>query len=863
MILFFSLPISLWSQGKNTISFNDVQLDTALSQLEDIFDIKFSYNSKLTKNKTLTLPETKLDISLVLKRIQQEALINYTKVSERYYILFENKNSVLCGYLFNSNTNELIQNAIITNKTNSSYTTSNAIGFFEINYSSSSDVIEVESFGYASKRLNIELLNKDFPCSKISMSNKIISLNEVVIKDYLTTGISKNHDGSIKAFPKELQILPGLIEPDILQSLQLIPGIQNADESSTALNIRGGTPDQNLILWDGIKMYHYGHFFGMLSSFNPYITNDVKLFKSGVSAMYGNTTSGVLDINSDSDIPERTSGGLGTNMISGDIYLKTPISKNIGIIASARRSYTDIIQTATFDAFSDHVFQNTKITENNQPIDQEISNNSNTYYFTDFTVKAIVKPTKNDLITLSTIYSKNELSYILESEFTDFNRIAKNQLDINNAGASLTWKKEWNSSISHSFTNFYSKYDYDYFDEGIIPNSFFFKNSKNNKIRDFNSLLRLDYTLNKNQSLSLGYEFSNTNLLYTINNFLNDTSISDPTNDFFETNNTKNNTHAAFSEYNIRGKKWSVNAGVRIQHFSTVDQLFLEPRLVGKLKLSPRYSLKFSVHQLHQNISQVTEFDATSLRIQKQLWVLANNTDVPLLKSQQVDLGIIYKKNGWYFDIEGYYKNIDGITSFSLGFNGDAQGFSIGKSETYGIDFLIKKKYGVYSSWISYSLSNTEFVFEDLNQGRPFSGNFDIRHYITWAQSIKLNNFEFSLGWKFRTSTPYTPAQLSTIGITDIIPPPPSIDYGKINSARLNPYHRLDFSATYNFKMPYSKNINGKIGFSILNVYNQKNILNRSYTIGTDDTDLPNFNLREINKTSLSFTPNAVIRLTF
>jgi len=131
--------------------------------------------------------------------------------------------------------------------------------------------------------------------------------------------------------------LPGLTEPDVLQSIQLLPGVQSPTETAAGIYIRGGTPDQNLVLWDGIKIYHSGHFFGTISAFNPYITEDVKLYKSGTKARYGNRISGVIDITSDYDIPEKIEGGFGSNMTHADAYLSATIGKSSAVIISARR----------------------------------------------------------------------------------------------------------------------------------------------------------------------------------------------------------------------------------------------------------------------------------------------------------------------------------------------------------------------------------------------------------------------------------------------------------------------------------------------------------------------------------------------
>jgi hypothetical protein len=217
----------------------------------------------------------------------------------------------------------------------------------------------------------------------------------------------------------------------------------------------------------------------------------------------------------------------------------------------------------------------------------------------------------------------------------------------------------------------------------------------------------------------------------------------------------------------------------------------------------------------------------------------------------------VYNKNGWNIDIEGYYKNIGGLTSFTIGFNNADELFSQGESKVLGLDLLLKKKINNYRTWLSYSLTNNEFTFNDINDGEPFPGNFDIKHYLTWAHTYEWNKFHVSLGWNLRSGTPYTKA----LGVAET-DDGYEIEYDKINSDRLPFYQRLDISGTYKFNISENERWKGKLGFSLINVFDRKNTLSRTYEkrqSTTDNTEI----LREINKTSLGITPNLVFRIEF
>ena len=678
-------------------------------------------------------------------------------------------------------------------------------------------------------------------------------LDEVLIKEYITTGISKNADGSISISPKQLGIIPGLTEPDVLQSIQLIPGVQSPTESASELYIRGGTPDQNLILWDGIKMYQSGHFFGTFSVFNPYITNDVKLFKSGTNAQYGNRISGVIDITSDNDIPETIKGGFGFNMTHFDAYFKIPLSENFSVLISSRRSFTDIFNTLTFKNLSERVFQDTKISEGNKVFeDDEVTTTKDLFYFSDLTIKTIIKPNDNNEVTISGLLTKNKLDYAFLIE--EYNEASQDQLDINNTGLSLLWHHKFNEKFSHSFNSYYSNYDLEYIGSNSIEDEFNDQIDKQNGIDDFGFSYNTNWILNFSSTIGLGYQFTSNKVNYALS-FQDSES---PEDEFNEVNSETNNIQAVFADYQLKKEdKWLFNLGLRANHISALDELYIEPRLQFEAKIYNDLRFKSSLERLHQSVSQVVEFNTQEFGLENQIWVLSDGKTIPLLESTQFTMGFVFNNNGWNLDVEGYYKDVNGLTSFTIGFDNVDDFFSEGKSKILGLDVLLKKKINNYRTWLSYSLTDSDFTFKDLNEGKPFSGNFDITHRFTWSHTYDWHNFNLSLGWNIRTGIPYTKA----VGIIETSEGT-FIDYGEINSERLPNYHRLDFSTTYKFNLSKDRKWKGKLGFSLLNIYNEKNILSRTYEKRQSLTDNSEI-LREINKTSVGITPNILFRVDF
>ncbi|WP_418645332.1 TonB-dependent receptor plug domain-containing protein [Tenacibaculum insulae] len=685
-------------------------------------------------------------------------------------------------------------------------------------------------------------------------------LNEVLINNYVTSGINKNKNGSISILPQQLGVLPGLTEPDVLESLKIIPGVLSPDESAAGIYIRGGTPDQNLIFWDGIKMYYSGHFFGTLSAFNPYTSKKITLSKSGTQARYGNKISGVIDIKTDDSIPTKTSGGFGFNMTHADAFIKIPLSKKVAFTTSFRRSFTDIINSFTFNKLSNKVFQTFDANQERNILSKNIPfNRDNNFYFADYSAKLTIKPSVNETLSFNFLHTKNKLSNSFKIPY--YRDVYLDNLNIKNNGLSFLWNKEFSPKLAHNFKVYFSSFklnysgNYNYIDNYIIQESI-----KNNTVKDIGFSYNLDYQLNDKSSFLFGYDFLSNETEYLLDHktFLNHLI----TNSNVKKDKGTNNTHSLFAEYIYDTNDWKINSGVRFNYFDRIHKSVIEPRLYIEKKLTNSLNFKTSFEQKHQTLGQIVEFQTSSLGfdLENQIWAQVNGDDVLLQKSFQTSSGFVYNKNKWKIDIETYIKDVSGMTSQTRGYNDQTTDFSIGEGEIFGVDLLINKKFNNYRTWINYSYTKNRFKFLDL-ENKFFPANHDITNYFSWSHAYKLNNYEFSLGWMYRTGNPYTSADElitdpNTGGLLIIL------DTDHINSKRLPKYHRLDTSVTYSFN--FSKNWKGKLGFSILNIYNQKNIISRSYTaIPVVNNNTVTYELGKVDKTSLGLTPNLVFRVSF
>lgn len=664
-------------------------------------------------------------------------------------------------------------------------------------------------------------------------------LEEVVITNFLTKGISKKSDGKITIDTEDFGILPGLTEPDILQSIQALPGILSVDETVSNINVRGGTHDQNLILWDGIKMYQSGHFFGLVSAFNPYLTKLVNVSKNGTSAKYGDGVSSVIDMQQSNILEQDFNAGLGFNLLSAGGFAKVPLSKKIEIQVSARRSITDLIYTPTYDQYQKRVFEDSDFNNTQQNSGVTISNNER-FYFYDISTKLLYDVTDSDQLRFNFATINNNLNYDESSTTNDTNQTSQSDLQQKNLVAGLEYLKYWNNNLTTTAQIYLSDYDLDATNVNLTDG---FNLFQENKVQDFGLKLNANNHIDENLKLHSGYQFSEVSVS-------NSENISNP--DFNNFIKRINRTHAIYSEaeFTSGNKNTYARIGLRINYVDKFGEFFTEPRIALSHKLNNAFRLEFLAEFKSQTISQTIDLQDDFLGIEKRRWILSDNEEIPIIESKQASIGVSYNKNKLLLSAEAFVKDISGITSRSQGFQNQYQ-FSndIGSYQTKGIDVLINRQYETFSAWMSYSFSVNDYQFENLNDGNKFPNNVDVQHAVTLAGTYNLDSFKMALGFNYRSGKPSTkPLPNQSSGSAFIV-------YDTPNNDRVSDYLRTDFSATYQFRM--GKRTKATVGASIWNLFDRKNILNIYYRLDEDNS------LLKVENKSLGITPNVSFRMLF
>ncbi|SEQ11792.1 Outer membrane receptor for ferrienterochelin and colicins [Hyunsoonleella jejuensis] len=706
-----------------------------------------------------------------------------------------------------------------------------------------------------STNLKFSILNSRFiTIVKREETDKTIireQLEEVVVKNYLTSGITKLNDGSLTVKPEQFGILPGLIEPDVLQTIQALPGVFSVEESVSNLNIRGGTHDQNLILWDGIKMYQSGHFFGLISAFNPYTTKKVNVSKNGTRARFGDGVSSVIDMQLSNDVDGKFNAGAGFNLINAHAYAKLPLTHNTELQLSTRRSITDLIVTPTYNQYFKRVFQDSDLS-NNAKSNDIISQNEK-FSFYDITAKFLYDISKKDKVRLHFMNINNSLNYEEQSTINNRSEALNSSLSQQNFAYGLTYIRDWSNIFSTRAQFYVTNYDLDATNFDIVNNQ---RLIQENEVFDGSARLDVDYKPNHNFKFNLGYQFSEIGIS-------NLEDVNNPNFRSFVRDVVRSHSVYAESAFLSTNAKTRLNIGARINHIDISDDILIEPRLNFSQRFLNVFRFELLGEFKSQTASQIIDLQNDFLGIEKRRWVLATERTeteivnekslfpVPIVKSKQASAGIHFNKNKILISAEAFIKKVDGITTRSQGFQNQYQfTYATGSYEIKGIDVLINKQFqDVVSTWLGYSYSINNYTFPTLNNGQPFPNNADIRHSLTFAGTYTYRDFKLAAGFNWFSGRPTT---LPTFEQNEN---DTRINYASPNASRLEDYMRADVSATYNFNL--SEGIRAVIGTSLWNVLNKQNILNRYYILNENN------NVTPIENISLGLTPNVSFRVVF
>ncbi len=836
-ILYFLLGIS-WI-GYAQKSNDKVPLTGIISTIEKQFNVKFSYAVEDVTAISIEKPLSTLTLQETIDYLNAKVLLNFKALDNRYVtVSVLNKTIPICGFVLSEDTGTPLTGAFVTVDNQNAIT--NKKGVFNFSDVPANATISISYLGYESRQFNAnELFSTQNNCKEIALKTSNEELNPVLIKVYLTPGLQKYFDGSTVLNTKKFGILPGLIEPDILQSIQALPGVESTNESIANINVRGGTNDQNLMIWDNIKMYHSGHFFGLISAYNPNLTNKVIVTKNGTSAEYSDGVSSTINMFTNDKVNNTISGGAGINLINADAFLAIPLAENLEVDISGRRSITDIFNTPTFTNYYKRSFQDSEINA-----DSRQNNTNSDFYFYDYTAKILFDLNEKHQFRANLIGINNALDYTEYNVNNNNSETKSSTLSQKNIGFGGNWNAQWSAKFSTKLISYFSKYNIDASDYRVETDQ---RQTEANEVLETGIKLNTHYKVTDYLNLLAGYEFNETGML-------NQTTVSAPS--YSSTKKSVLDNHGLFTEGEYHQNDTYLRIGFRLNYFQKFEKLLLEPRINIRQQVSNLFALKLEGEFKNQTATQIIDFEDDFLGVEKRRWVLVNNESIPIATSKQGSFGVEFKKDKLNIDLTGFYKIVNGITASNQGFYNNFQYKKAHGSYTAkGIEFLANKTSGKYSTWLSYTFSINDYEFDSFTPS-TFPNNVDIRHSVSLGFNYDIiKNLKLSVGGIWRNGQPYTiPLEGNeTVKNGNYT----MVNYDSPNSQNLDDFMRLDASFSYSFN--FATGIKGIFRAGVINLSNEDNVINRYYKVNPDDS---NTTIKVDNK-SLGMTPNVNFRVNF
>jgi len=780
---------------------------------------------------------------------------------------FEQDRTTISGIVKDKESGETLPFANVFVKDTNIGTTTNADGFFTLfDIPSETSTIQVQYLGYKVETLVLtpEMVKDKITILLMPDNNQ---LDEVVVSNDSGQQIVKMNKSvsQISLSPKKLASIPNLGEKDIFRAIQLLPGVSGTNESSSGLYVRGGTPDQNLVLLDGFTVYHVDHFYGFFSAFNSGALKDIQLFKGGFPAEYGGRISSVMDLTGKTGNSNKLSLSAGLSLVSANATVEIPIGEKANLLIAGRRSYTDILKSglynSIFDLYNDTDSTNGNNLSNFNGFQQNQTQPS--FYFYDLNTKFSYKPSDKDIISVSVYNGEDNLDSSRENQNTfgsgteerTINSDIEDLLNWGNWGSSVRWARQWSDKL---YTNVVGAYS-NYFSQRKRINdiSIQLADSTNtnksglvedNNLKDFTLRIHNEYKVNSKHSLEFGGQLTMNEVDY--NYSLNDsiTVIDQKDKGLLKT--------AYLQDKWSPTEKLNIVGGIRATHFDVTDQIYYEPRLSVSYKVNDKVKFKGAWGKYYQFVNRIVREDVT--QGSRDFWLLANKENSPISFSQHFILGTSYEVDDWLFDVEFFEKEMTGLTEFSLRFQSalgtdpNDQLFFEGTGISRGVDFLIQKKVGKYTGWLGYTLSEVVHTFPDLSNN-PFYSLNDQRHEFKIVNVLKAGRWDLGATWVYGSGKPYTaPNGIYTITLLDGTETE-YVSIGEKNGLRIDPYHRLDLSATYNFNISSGK---GEMGLSVFNLYNKTNTWYNEFEVVDNQ-------VTETNVNYIGFTPSLFFNVSF
>ena len=681
-------------------------------------------------------------------------------------------------------------------------------------------------------------------------------LGEIIVKDFLKI---KQHNSLQNA--ENINVnnidLAGSSDADILEISQLLPGVYNAG-SLNDMQIRGGPPDQTSYKWNNIQTFQNSLFYGNISAFNPFITDEISVVKNGMAATESGQVSGSINMQTKLISNDTFRVKAFANLLYSNIGVSLPIIKDrMSIKAAYRNSFSQFYESLFFNKLFDQTFQSGKLPSDQYYFDlfgtNEFISLVPSMKFDDLSFVFDFKFGKRDRLQISYLDYGNQLSYRQVAD--DIDGLPSDTLEISNKGISIDYENQWTRHFSSNIVFSSSKYQHLYNTQNPA-----LQTSRN--IDNFVVLnnFKLEQTFHtKGLKVSAAYQFENWEVSHI-------DSISDPNSfDLYNDDYGKGNEHSIGLDAEIKLiKGFNIGAGLKWSDFNLtfMGRKYLEPRLHLSYLPTKNITLHFHYGQFHQNLNRRNL--ATPLDVDNGFWYLSDenvfdeNKWVNVVENEQRSFGIKWDLNKWTFNADIYNKTIKNLWTAALDFSYEEDPYTFATMEVKGLELSAQFR----NQWMSI-LWSYDYINESIRLwGSESSLNSPVSqpHRISLYQSFKMNKFTCSLNWRMASGRPYSSEPSLQTWTDNSGTERFYIEHGQLLEDRLPSNHQLDISIFYQIKRVFNKGIQGKLGLHILNAYNRRNIIKRQYFVDYRQEPLGIF---QFEKSGLPFSPNLSVELIF
>lgn len=686
---------------------------------------------------------------------------------------------------------------------------SNSLGNYKLSFSKTGQYTFVISY-ISYKTIEVKVDVKSTQTINFEMEAESEQLNEAVVSlELKNTNVTRTEMSTERLQMKQVRLIPVLMgEVDLIKALQLLPGVQSTAEGTSGFSVRGGSPDQNLILLDEAIVYNASHLLGFFSVFNNDAVSDIKLYKGDIPAAQGGRLSSLLEVNSlDPSDADRVRGTGGVGIISSRLMIESPIQKGrSSFFIAGRRTYADMFLKLS----SDEDLKGSAI------------------FFYDLNAKVNYVINKNNRIYLSGYYGNDRF------------RNKETSLNFGNSAATLRWNHLFSNTFYLNLSATISNYNYKLKGETPSLSGVWNAGISGKGIRaDFSWLLNQNNTLRFGIS-SVYHKFQPGNATAVIQD--NAYSINIPRTQGLESavfiQNQQQLTSKLSLKYGIRATVFQNIGPTKVfSHFDDDDtpvfdsyssgDFFhnywaVEPRIGLVYAFNDRLSVKSSYARTTQFLHLLSTSTAGS---PLDIWMPVNPNIKPQ-RADQIAAGIFrnFANNSIETSLEGYYKYYGNVLDFKdhpnvFGNDLIEPELRRGKGESYGVEMMVRKNEGKLTGWISYTWSRAFRTIETINNNEPYSAPFDKPHNINIVTNYAISR-RVSIGvtWIYSTGQPITfPEGRYVIG-NDYIP-----IYSGRNKYRLPDYHRMDASLNIDLNKNPNKRWKSELNISVYNLYGRKN----------------------------------------